>query len=120
MSQPGERWPTARSATRTGACFSPVTPPKRCPPTAGLGGNPGGQDPGNLAWKLGLVVNGVAGPELLDTYDDERRPIGALMVEQAYTRYVTRVAPYLGTDGMQPLVDDFSLEIGGRRKHGRG
>jgi hypothetical protein len=36
------------------------------------------------------------------------------MVEQAYSRYVTRVAPYLGTDGMQPLVDDFSLEIGTR------
>jgi hypothetical protein len=36
------------------------------------------------------------------------------MVEQAYSRYVTRVAPYLGTDGMQPIVDDFSLEIGAR------
>ena len=56
----------------------------------------------------------MAGPRLLDTYDSERRPIGELMVEQAYTRYVTRVAPYLGTDGMQALVDDFSLEIGCR------
>ncbi|HUA71481.1 MAG TPA: FAD-dependent monooxygenase [Solirubrobacteraceae bacterium] len=28
--------------------------------------------------------------------------------------HTTRVAPYLGTDGMQPLVGDFSLEIGGR------
>jgi 2-polyprenyl-6-methoxyphenol hydroxylase-like FAD-dependent oxidoreductase len=84
------------------------------PPNGGFGGNTGVQDAWNLAWKLGLVVNGVAGPGLLDTYDGERRPIGALMVEQAYTRYVTRVAPYLGTDGMQPIVDDFSLEIGCR------
>jgi 2-polyprenyl-6-methoxyphenol hydroxylase-like FAD-dependent oxidoreductase len=84
------------------------------PPNGGFGGNTGVQDAWNLAWKLGLVVNGLAGPGLLDTYDGERRPIGALMVEQAYTRYVTRVAPYLGTDGMQPLVDDFSLEIGCR------
>jgi len=84
------------------------------PPNGGFGGNTGVQDAFNLAWKLGLVVNGVAGSELLDTYDGERRPIGALMVEQAYSRYVTRVAPYLGTDGMQPLVDDFSLEIGCR------
>jgi hypothetical protein len=53
-----------------------------------------------------------------DTYDTERRAIGALMVEQAYTRYVTRVAPYLGTEGMQPIVDDFSLEIGGRCNSG--
>ena len=84
------------------------------PPNGGFGGNTGVQDAFNLAWKLGLVLGGVAGPELLDTYDGERRPIGALMVEQAYSRYVTRVAPYLGTDGMQPLVDDFSLEIGCR------
>lgn len=84
------------------------------PPNGGFGGNTGVQDAWNLAWKLGLVVNGVAGPGLLDTYDSERRPIGALMVEQAYTRYVTRVAPYLGADGMQALVDDFSLEIGCR------
>jgi hypothetical protein len=84
------------------------------PPNGGFGGNTGVQDAWNLAWKLGLVLGGVAGPELLETYDRERRPIGALMVEQAYSRYVTRVAPYLGTDGMQPLVDDFSLEIGCR------
>src|SRR6185312_14892821 len=43
-----------------------------------------------------------------------RRAIGELTVEQAYTRYVTRVAPYLGTEGMQELVDDFSIEIGCR------
>jgi putative polyketide hydroxylase len=84
------------------------------PPNGGFGGNTGVQDAYNLAWKLALVLRGVAGPGLLDTYDVERRAIGNLMVEQAYTRYVTRVAPYLGTEGMQPLVDDFSLEIGGR------
>jgi len=84
------------------------------PPNGGFGGNTGVQDAWNLAWKLALVLTGVAGSELLSTYDAERRAIGALMVEQAYARYVTRVAPYLGTDGMQPLVDDFSLEIGTR------
>ncbi len=84
------------------------------PPNGGFGGNTGVQDAWNLAWKLGLVLGGVAGPDLLATYDTERRAIGALMVEQAYTRYVSRVAPYLGTEGMQPIVDDFSLEIGTR------
>ncbi len=84
------------------------------PPNGGFGGNTGIQDAWNLAWKLALVLQGVAGPALLDTYDTERRAIGALMVEQAYSRYVTRVAPYLGTEGMQPIVDDFSLEIGTR------
>jgi putative polyketide hydroxylase len=84
------------------------------PPNGGFGGNTGIQDAHNLAWKLALVLRGVAGPGLVDTYDSERRAIGELMVEQAYSRYVTRVAPYLGTEDMQPLVDDFSLEIGCR------
>ncbi|MBV9944391.1 MAG: FAD-dependent monooxygenase [Solirubrobacterales bacterium] len=84
------------------------------PPNGGYGGNTGVQDAHNLAWKLALVLRGIAGVRLLETYDEERRPIGELTVEQAYARYVTRVAPYLGTDGMQPLVDDFAMEIGYR------
>ena len=84
------------------------------PPNGGYGGNTGVQDAHNLAWKLALTLGGVAGPGLLDTYDAERRPVGELTVEQAFTRYVTRVAPYLGTEGTQPIVDDFSMEIGYR------
>jgi hypothetical protein len=84
------------------------------PPNGGFGGNTGIQDAHNLAWKLALTLTGVAGPGLLDTYDAERRPVGELTVEQAFTRYVTRVAPYLGTENAQPLVDDFSMEIGYR------
>ncbi|MGE5132639.1 MAG: FAD-dependent monooxygenase [Gemmatimonadota bacterium] len=84
------------------------------PPNGGFGGNTGVQDAHNLAWKLALVLRGQARPGLLATYDAERRPVGDLTVEQAYARYVTRVAPYLGADTMQPLVDDFSMEIGYR------
>jgi len=84
------------------------------PPNGGYGGNTGVQDAHNLAWKLALTLAGVAGSGLLDTYDAERRPVGELTVEQAFTRYVTRVAPYLGTEDTQPLVDDFSMEIGYR------
>jgi 2-polyprenyl-6-methoxyphenol hydroxylase-like FAD-dependent oxidoreductase len=84
------------------------------PPNGGFGGNTGVQDAHNLAWKIAFVLKDIAGPELLETYDTERRAIGELTVEQAYTRYVTRVAPYLGTDGMQEIVDDWSMEIGYR------
>jgi len=84
------------------------------PPNGGYGGNTGVQDAHNLAWKLALTLGGVAGPGLLDSYDAERRPVGELTVEQAFTRYVTRVAPYLGTEDTQPIVDDFSMEIGYR------
>jgi 2-polyprenyl-6-methoxyphenol hydroxylase-like FAD-dependent oxidoreductase len=84
------------------------------PPNGGFGGNTGVQDAHNLAWKLAFVLKGFAGPELLDSYDAERRAVGELTVEQAYARYVTRVAPYLGTEGMQEIVDDWSMEIGYR------
>jgi 2-polyprenyl-6-methoxyphenol hydroxylase-like FAD-dependent oxidoreductase len=88
------------------------------PPNGGFGGNTAVQDAYNLAWKLAMVVKGEAGPSLVDTYDEERRPIGGLMIEQAYSRYVLRTAPYLGTDTVQPLVDDVTLEIGQRyRSH---
>ena len=84
------------------------------PPNGGFGGNTGVQDAHNLAWKLAFALKGIAGPGLAETYDVERRPIGELTVEQAYARYVTRVAPYLGTDGVQEIVDDMSMEIGYR------
>ena len=84
------------------------------PPNGGFGGNTGVHDAHNLAWKLALVLNGTAGPGLLATYDAERRPVGEFTVEQSYARYVTRVAPYLGTADAQPVVDDLYLELGYR------
>ena len=82
------------------------------PPTGGWGGNVGVQDAHNLAWKLALVLNGVGGPELLDTYEGERRPIGELTVEQAYTRYLLRTDPSIPRGPMQPLVADMNVELG--------
>jgi len=82
------------------------------PPYGGFGGNAGIHDAHNLAWKLALVLKGLAGPDLLSTYDPERRPASAFTVEQAYSRYVTRAASYLGTTGMQPLEDDLNIELG--------
>jgi 2-polyprenyl-6-methoxyphenol hydroxylase-like FAD-dependent oxidoreductase len=82
------------------------------PPTGGFGGNTGVADAHNLAWKLAMVQRGVAGPGLLDSYDPERRPISALTVEQAYTRYVLRVDPSLPQENLQQPMDDASIELG--------
>ena len=82
------------------------------PPNGGFGGNTGVQDAHNLAWKLAAVVKGDAGPALLDTYDAERRPLGRMTIEQAYTRYATRVVPERGTEDVEPPIDDLSIEIG--------
>jgi 2-polyprenyl-6-methoxyphenol hydroxylase-like FAD-dependent oxidoreductase len=82
------------------------------PPNGGFGGNTGVQDAYDLAWKLALVVDGVAPPALLSTYDAERRPVDKFTVEQAYTRYVTRTAPYLTATELQPFVADLEIELG--------
>jgi 2-polyprenyl-6-methoxyphenol hydroxylase-like FAD-dependent oxidoreductase len=84
------------------------------PPTGGFGGNTGVQDGHNLAWKLALVLQGVAGPELLSTYDAERRPVGEHTVQQAYTRYVLRLAPELGKENLEPIVPESTVELGYR------
>src|SRR3954468_24342622 len=82
------------------------------PPNGGFGGNMGVQDALNLAWKLAAVIKGDAGPALLDSYEAERLPLCELNVQQAYTRYATRVVPERGTDGVQPPIPDIELEIG--------
>ena len=46
-------------------------------PFGGQGMNTGIGDAENLAWKLAMVVNATAEPELLDSYEAERRPIAA-------------------------------------------
>ena len=50
------------------------------PPTGAQGMNTGIQDGYNLAWKLALSIKGAAAPGLLDSYDQERRPIGEEVV----------------------------------------
>jgi 2-polyprenyl-6-methoxyphenol hydroxylase-like FAD-dependent oxidoreductase len=82
------------------------------PPTGGFGGNTGVADAHNLAWKLATVIGGAAGPALLETYDAERRPVAALTVEQAYTRYVLRVDPSLSREDLAAPMDDPSIELG--------
>lgn len=55
----------------------------RHPPFNGLGSNTCIQDAYNLAWKIAYVMNGKAGPELLDSFSLERQPVGATIVTRA-------------------------------------
>ncbi len=52
-------------------------------PAGGQGMNTGMQDAANLAWKVALVQRGAADPSLLETYHDERHPVGAAVVKQS-------------------------------------
>nr|WP_145164378.1 FAD-dependent monooxygenase [Paenibacillus terrae] len=53
------------------------------PPTGGFGGNSGIADGHNLAWKLAAVLKGTAAPELLNTYEIERKTVSHFTTEQA-------------------------------------
>lgn len=55
----------------------------RHPPSSGLGLNTCVQDAHNLAWKLAYVVKGEAGSGLLETYSEERAPVGRQIVLRA-------------------------------------
>lgn len=101
-----QRWEaSATSAERysEGRIFLAGDAAHTMPPTGGWGGNTGVADAHNLAWKLAMVVNGLAGPALLDSYDAERRPAGLMTMEQAYAIYAGRYAER-ATDDVKPLA----------------
>jgi 2-polyprenyl-6-methoxyphenol hydroxylase-like FAD-dependent oxidoreductase len=50
-------------------------------PTGGLGMNTGIGDAVDLSWKLAGTIQGWGGPELLNSYEAERRPVGIRNVE---------------------------------------
>ncbi|KRD19977.1 MULTISPECIES: FAD-dependent oxidoreductase [unclassified Streptomyces] len=77
----------------------------RHPPSNGLGSNTSVQDSYNLAWKLAAVLNGHAGPELLDTYTDERAPVARQIVERAN----------LSRDQFLPLFEALGVVGGGEK-----
>ncbi|MBT2401743.1 FAD-dependent oxidoreductase [Streptomyces sp. ISL-100] len=52
-------------------------------PAGGQGMNTGLQDAANLGWKLASVVNGQAPDGLLDSYHDERHPVGRAVLRSS-------------------------------------
>jgi 2-polyprenyl-6-methoxyphenol hydroxylase-like FAD-dependent oxidoreductase len=78
------RWTdnTRQAATyRSGRVFLAGDAAHVHPPFGGQGLNLGVGDAMNLGWKLAAVVAGWAPAGLLDTYDAERRPVGARVLD---------------------------------------
>jgi len=59
------------------------------PPTGGFGMNTGVQDVQNLCWKLASVLQGKAAEKLLQSYNDERQPLGKAITEQALANAIS-------------------------------
>ena len=62
------------------------------PPQGGQGLNVGVQDAVNLGWKLARVVAGTAPESLLDTYHDERHPVGARVLQNTMAQVALATA----------------------------
>jgi putative polyketide hydroxylase len=79
----------------------------RVTPRGGTGMNTAIADGHDLGWKLGWVLNGWAGGDLLDTYEAERRPVAAHNLE----RSVDERGSYRDT------IDEIHVDLGGRIAH---
>ncbi|KAF7198584.1 2,4-dichlorophenol 6-monooxygenase [Pseudocercospora fuligena] len=81
----------------------------RHPPTNGLGSNTCVGDAFNLAWKINLVMKGVADESLLETYSIERQPVAAEVVKitNVHLRHHVAVWQILG---VMPPGPDWTLE----------
>ncbi|KAH7213326.1 FAD binding domain-containing protein [Fusarium redolens] len=85
-------------------------PPNR----GGYGANTGIADAHNLAWKLASVLRGESLPELLDTYDIERRPVADVRHDQIFARedYKRYVVGKEWPGKNVEIMDDVAMEFG--------
>jgi len=79
----------------------------RVTPRGGTGMNTAIADGHDLGWKLGWVLSGWAGEDLLDTYEAERRPVASHNLQ----RSVDERGSYRDT------IDEIHVDLGGRIAH---
>jgi putative polyketide hydroxylase len=79
----------------------------RVTPRGGTGMNTAIHDGFDLGWKLGWVLSGWAGEELLDTYEAERRPVAMHNLERSIDQRGSYRDP----------IDEIHVDLGGRIAH---
>ncbi|MCE7083350.1 FAD-dependent monooxygenase [Streptomyces sp. ST2-7A] len=77
-------------------------------PAGGQGMNTSIQDSVNLGWKLAACVKGTGSPALLDSYHDERHPVGVRLLMNVQAQGLL----FLSGDEMQPLREVMTELIG--------
>lgn len=89
---------------RSGDVFLAGDAAHRMTPAGGHGLNTGVQDVHNLCWKIAAVVQGWAGPGLLDTYQAERLPVAQFNA--------TRSVALIGGDPHANDRSDAGIDLG--------
>jgi putative polyketide hydroxylase len=84
------------------------------PPLGGFGANTGIHDAHNLALKLAAILTRGASDELLDRYEQERRPVAQAVVAQATARLAGRRDVQLPPQALEPLLEEEALTMGYR------
>ena len=74
-------------------------------PTGGLGYNTAVEDAVNLGWKLAAVIRGAAPPQLLDSYEAERKPLA-----ERNTAYARHFADSVGRFRASALLERADAE----------
>jgi 2-polyprenyl-6-methoxyphenol hydroxylase-like FAD-dependent oxidoreductase len=89
---------------RDGRIFLAGDAAHEMPPTGGFGMNTGIQDIQNLSWKLASMLQGNAADTLLDSYNDERQPLGKAITEQSLANAISmgRTQKTMETRGARP------------------
>ncbi|KAI0438301.1 2,4-dichlorophenol 6-monooxygenase [Xylaria telfairii] len=90
------------------------------PSRGGYGANTGIADAHNIAWKLAAVLSGSSASSLLDTYDEERRPIARVRHDQIFARddYKSYAAgsewerQQGNKEEKAKIIDDVAMELG--------
>lgn len=75
-------------------------------PAGGQGLNIGVQDAVNLGWKLAQVVKGTSQDSLLDTYETERAPVGALVLRNALAQVALLRRPDDRINAMRDILSE--------------
>lgn len=84
---------TVASRLNVGRVFIMGDAAHRHPPTGGLGLNTAVQDAYNLCWKISEVLNHRADAALLETYEPERKPVAARVVQRSLENFVNHQMP---------------------------
>jgi putative polyketide hydroxylase len=92
---------------RTGRAFLAGDAAHRITPRGGTGMNTAIRDGHDLGWKLAWVLKGWAGDDLLDTYEQERRPVAEHNMRRSSDP----------NGSVREVTDELRVDLGGRIPH---